>query len=340
VLIDGQIALVPSSGNAYIYNEPNKQWLPLPPNTLSALQRESAKPGAGWFRLPDGCFITGLPFRIFNPKTGTETPFALPITGIESQSARLIALSDGTVVVAGYPEGSNEPNSSFFHRKASCTGFAVEKEDGEFMPGVVWLAQESGPTTIQSLWQRIVMKVGPYRWTLIVLAAALVLYVVLSRIGQRDIALDRVYSTPPSISAASRWVIGTLLLGVTLFLFAPIIYRALAPLLISASAMHPCRFVGVWTSLRSGMQYQITLTKDGRYTTGPYRLDTGNPRVYTGTWAVLGDQMTWHHDGFNTTGPDVNQIQAESEGAFTLIEENGERTEFKRLEKSKFTCVQ
>jgi hypothetical protein len=96
----------------------------------------------------------------------------------------------------------------------------------------------------------------------------------------------------------------------------------------------PCRYVGTWSSTQSTEAMRITLQDDGRYLA--VRNSSGaEPTVHDrheGRWAVQGSHMLWLHHRGDPGRPDVNRIVDESEGRFTLIEENGGRTRFERLE--------
>jgi len=338
-LQDGRIAFMPTQGVAYVYDEPSKQWLPLSGN-VSALTPNTTKPGANWFPLPDGCFISGPPFRIFNPKTGKEFQPSNPVTGISNDFARLTALSDGTVIIAGYPEGANEFGSGFFHRRASCAGLEVQAGDEAFMPGIYWVPPPLAvplAAASSSWWQGLANAAAPYKWIPLALVIPFVLYFALRKLVLRVNAADPGLTLPKQVEQTTRMVIHALLVILVLSIVTPLVYRAIpfrsAKTNIATSSPLPCRFIGVWSSSRSGAVYQITLTDDGRFATGPIRNSAGVTRVLTGSWEVQGDKVVWRHDDNEDGAPDINPIRQERDGAFTLIEENGEHSKFELLER-------
>jgi hypothetical protein len=100
----------------------------------------------------------------------------------------------------------------------------------------------------------------------------------------------------------------------------------------------PCRYVGVWSSVRPGKVYRVTLHDDGRYVMAPNA--GGGDRGFSGTWAVEGTDMVWRHDQFPGAGRDVNPISEASDARFTLTEQNGSQTRFELIEAAKSTkCV-
>lgn len=96
----------------------------------------------------------------------------------------------------------------------------------------------------------------------------------------------------------------------------------------------PCRYVGVWSSIRPNLVLRITLHDDGRYVA--VRNLSGSEASahdrYEGHWAVQGRHMLWRHTRNDPGRPDVNRIVDESEGRLTLVEENDTTTRFERLE--------
>jgi hypothetical protein len=93
----------------------------------------------------------------------------------------------------------------------------------------------------------------------------------------------------------------------------------------------PCRFVGIWSSIRGASIHRITLKADGRYEMAADEYSSDRNSRYIGYWAVQGKNMIWRHEQINTAKPDINPILHESESAFTLIEENGQRTRYERI---------
>lgn len=95
----------------------------------------------------------------------------------------------------------------------------------------------------------------------------------------------------------------------------------------------PCNYVGVWSSTRPGTRFKITLTAGGRFNGVPM---AGTPQVGAGggVWGVVGDKMVWFYDAGVAWPSDINQILPGSDpDRFTLVEVNGMRTRFERLDK-------
>jgi hypothetical protein len=86
--------------------------------------------------LPDGCAISQDPLALFDPTSGQVRNLTPLATGVAENHGQLLALKEGTVVIAGEPAGG--VGSGFFQRKASCAGFAAQAEaDDEAMPPVM-----------------------------------------------------------------------------------------------------------------------------------------------------------------------------------------------------------
>ena len=107
--------------------------------------------------------------------------------------------------------------------------------------------------------------------------------------------------------------------------------RRQEPALRDVMAMEapPCEFVGIWKSARRKSVYRLTLKDDGRFT-GEEMVDygpTGGSEI-GGFWGEHAGRMVWIHNDGAIWPPDINPIEARSEDKFTLVEVNGERTEF------------
>ena len=85
-------------------------------------------------RLPDGCALSWTPLTLFDPRSGNVVKLADPGIGVRSFEGTMLALADGTVVIAGVPDGGI--GGGFFYRKASCAGFASDADDALAMPGI------------------------------------------------------------------------------------------------------------------------------------------------------------------------------------------------------------
>lgn len=334
---DGRAALLFGQSEAYAYSEKNKQWLRV--ESVSQLVRDNPGLIESKLPLPDGCSVSGLPLRLFGPQKDKELKAVPLTTGIRPDTARMITLSDGTVVVAGYPEGTAEIDSGFFHRKASCAGFEAQPGDDVFMPDVFWVApKEAAPAApSESKLKQLIKTVAAYKWIAVaVLVAAFLLYWALrTRVLQYNDGDVSVTLPKPFVLAGRVLVYALLALVLIMMLptrcqFSP---APVTPKKTIFSSAPPCRFVGIWSSSRGGQNYRITLTDDGRYTTDPISTGTGSSRVQTGSWMVRDDKMVWYHDLDQNSAADINPISDESDNTFTLREEDGEYTRFKRLQK-------
>lgn len=101
----------------------------------------------------------------------------------------------------------------------------------------------------------------------------------------------------------------------------------------SDSTRLPCRYIGVWSSIRPGAVRRITLLDDGRYTLAAEASAAGDPHGGTGYWAVQGRNMLWLPESGGSVGLDINPIVDEAEARFTLIEANGSQTRFELIER-------
>lgn len=138
--------------------------------------------GKNGFWLPDGCAISGPPFKIYNPTTGKVTDHPEIVTEIASNNMR--ALANGTVVLAGNLSDS-DLGDGFFHRKATCAGFEASSDDDISMPGtftsVASLQPEAKPLPPPSKasaprWTRIVDLIEEFKWIALAVLIPLALY--------------------------------------------------------------------------------------------------------------------------------------------------------------------
>lgn len=134
--------------------------------------------------LPDGCAISGLPFKIYNPTTGKVTELAEPVTGLKSTT--MTALADGTVILVGTSVAANEMGHGFFHRKATCAGFEKHPDDAVSMPGIyvneaaAVPAEAARPVAIpgKSFGVRFAELYEEYRWLALAIFGPLLFYLL------------------------------------------------------------------------------------------------------------------------------------------------------------------
>jgi hypothetical protein len=332
-LNDGSIAIVLNAAESYRYDEKTSFWTA---HKIDMSQfRTHFSSGAHTYPLPDGCTISGPPFQIRNPKTGKDISDIGMITGVDAATANMITLRDGTVVVAGYPEGADNSGSGFFYRKASCDGFEAHDGDKDFMPGI-YSRQESSPLTVQAqatsgMFSSVLDLAERYKWLVPALLFPFVLYKILRRLLRRFEAPDGVLALPPQIESVMRTLFYGVILAAIIYMIWP---THIQPAINSDDGSKlgtvPCYYVGEWVSTSSsGGIVKFTLTDDGRFTAGKVI-----SKVYTGTWSVRDDKMYWNHDDKTAFEgrPDINPISDISKNAFTLTELDGEKIRFKRLE--------
>jgi hypothetical protein len=103
----------------------------------------------------------------------------------------------------------------------------------------------------------------------------------------------------------------------------------------------PCKYIGKWRSIRPEGEYQIELAQGGQFIGEPAPGYSGDS--VQGTWSVVGTSIQWvYNSPFQPWRPDTNPIVDEQPGEFVLIEENGMRTLFRRMDResqSHRTCV-
>lgn len=345
-LDDGRVALMFGQGDAYVYDERTKLWAPLAA-PLPAMKLNGS-PGVANARiaLPDGCAISGPPFRIFNPKTQAETLTTLA-TGVKAHQSSLAVLSDGTVVQVGHPDGANELGYGFFHRKANCAGFIALADDAAEMPGtIVPTTAAVGQAGSGQMWAAsVVQRVWAAKWWIVTALATLAAFWLHRRERLRlqeieeqtdprlknlePLSSVRNDGRPSRALAGEKGPLrGMLYFSAGIFIVFLLLVKPgpVRQWFSSAETEQPCRMIGVWLSSRSGSE--ITLNADGSYITAFTQDENGIERIYQGTWKVSGDKMIWTHFGKETV-TEANPIKEESDGHFTLIEENGDSTRFK-----------
>jgi hypothetical protein len=72
------------------------------------------------------------------------------------------------------------------------------------------------------------------------------------------------------------------------------------------------------------------LSEDGSYRVAPL-VQGARTQDYIGYWMVQSGHFVWR-DRYSVSELDINRIESESDGVFVLIEGNGSRTRFERIE--------
>lgn len=276
------------------------------------------KMGANAFWLPDGCAISGPPFKIFNPIPGTVTEhreLELPWMRPDVMSV----MSDGTVVLVG----TDATGAKFFHSKATCNGFDPAPSDILLMPAHSTAVSLPALDKTQHVDQKIVWKdklrisVNQYRW---VFLAALILLI---RAFLRRYLIPNLPAKYPnnffdlisSFLNSGLWILlyGAMIIGVY------VIFKTNLPEIIKSQSVLPCRYIGAWSKLEHGRTNMITLYGDGRYKFG----DSYSPAFYqqpaSGYWDVMGDYMIWYYQK-QGEDPVMNKFVKNEDRSFTLLE--------------------
>lgn len=313
--------------------------------------------------LPDGCAISPYAqaslyrrnsFSMFNPATGLPGGLFNPGTGISESALSMEVLKDGTVVVAGLPAAVDV---TFFHRKASCAGWAPEPDDWALMPGEAAeppaVSGQAAPAQAERARPAAVplrVWLPEHRWLLLAVVGPLVLYVLLRFIvlplarqgASRVLSKTAAQGLDRPVPRKAAWAMRAIVYG-ALFVYALKVLPGWLPWIVpkpgpdGKPSVVPCKYVGLWQSLgHDGIPRRIVLKDDGTYSTQP---DGGV--VYTGFWKTEGDKMVWRHNQGGSDQADVNPILPQSETRFELIEQNGWHTRFDLIEKASSTqCTQ
>jgi hypothetical protein len=319
--------------------------------------------------LSDGCAMAWSPLTLFNPATAEVRPLPDPGTGVRDVLGQLVVLDNDEVVIAGPRDGAapgffhRKASCSGFEEQAGDDALmpGVTAKTNSVAPAVVAKAPAIGPSVTQSV-RNYLARHPKLPWA-IGIPIVLFFAISLGRMGLRrglnaggEVASRLNREIVPSVPM--RWVLSIMLYGcLVLFILYVIksqygfnrfehenncVTRASecvdsktglledAPTPDGTSVI-PCRFVGVWSSIRPQGVIRITLSDDGRFTTGRQHNGSDN-RIYTGYWSVQGNKMVWRQNQ-GITGLDVNPIVDEAEGKFVLVEMNGTRTRFELVER-------
>lgn len=253
----------------------------------------------------------------------------------------MTVLTDGTVVVAGYPDGVNENGSGFFHRKASCGGFEATEGDELFMPAAnPPMAQEKPNTqntdTPQSgRWHPAIEFIASFKWIILAILFPLVLYLVLLPVVRRANQGRDNTALPNWVGKATRLAV-CLVAAVIIFQMLPLNFLRLFnwnAFKLGSMSKQECRFVGLWSYNREGLVYEVSLFDNGKYQSAPVVQPDGKSVVYKGDWVLVDDVMIWHHHIDNQIMIEKNPLSLEPDGSFVLTEESGFKSHFVLVKK-------
>jgi hypothetical protein len=322
--------------------------------------------------LPDGCAISMSPPSIFDPKTGTPRMLDISIPELDTRDNQTVVLGDGIVVAVSAPVGGVEAGwfvgkascaglvNTEGIKEVMPPEYAVDSPPSPVaqppmhdkpswrmrisdqiaaIPNLSWLAlgvflmlglvrlwikrRKADVEVSSGRWlDRPVSAKWRYLLRIVVWLGALVILVPLivhyfsfrnaiekiSCVGKASACLDLDSGLIKGVSSLGNGRAGT------------------------HSGPHiPCRFVGQWSSIRDKQVRRITLTDDGTYQMAPL-VQGGDLEVeYRGHWMVQSGNFVWR-DNKGVAEMDINLIESESDGVFVLIEANGSRTKFERIE--------
>jgi hypothetical protein len=302
--------------------------------------------------LPDGCALSTDPLALFRPADARVFPLADP--GFGSTDHTMVVMDDGTVVVIGPGVGTQEPGAGFFHRKATCAGFAAAPAGDRYIsPNAVVdpipplpITRNAGTAPV-SLWRLGWRAVTDYKWLILACTAPLLAYRLLRRVrwprmtGARSLSIRLLLYGSLAI-VLMPW-------GLSLWGYVSRIPTAQWHQLGSSArqaahsaltpARQPCDLIGMWSSTHQGSVHRIELKDDGRYVMQPNHFDNLPPGDVTGDWKVQDNHIVWR-DGKSGT-VDTNPMENVRDGHFEVIENNGTRTSFDRIEATPSTrCEQ
>lgn len=299
-------------------------------------------------RLPDGCAISTYPIALYRPTDAQAFP--LPDPGFGSTEHEMTVMDDGTVVVAGAGDGTQEPGAGFFHRKASCAGFASSSTaDGYISPNVAAdpitapPAQHPAPASSESAWRAGWRSVTELKWIILACVGPLVIYLLLRRLRLPRLTGARSF-------AARLLVYGALAILLMPWALSLYTWASRIPADVWRSAARqvahntvtptrkPCNLIGMWSSTRNGIMRRIELKDDGSYVMMPGQLDNWRENLL-GRWKVQGNTILWRDDKSGLI--DANPMKDVRDGHFQVVENDGSRTQFERIEaKSSTRCDQ
>lgn len=181
----------------------------------------------------------------------------------------------------------------------------------------------------------------PFRWTvrLIVWGVGLAIMVPAYRLGSTFGMIPVVQECARAQSGKTNGLFEAQEFCLCMFLKSNYLEsRRQEPLLRDVMALREpsCDRVGIWKSARERSVYRVTLYDNNRFHAEP--MSDFAPTAFSGEasgfWGETRGKLVWIYDEGVTWPPDINRIVEESTDRFTVIEVNGERTEFTRERKA------
>lgn len=288
--------------------------------------------------VPGGCAVSSAPFARFDTASGR--PVAVPDPGFGSAPgmATMLVLPDGRVLAAGVAAMARDPGAGFWQGRAGCTGFEGGADDAGYVSATVAVdvapapavaASRPAPPSSPSAWSGAKAWLADHPWLPLAVLGPLLIGALLHRIGWRRL--------PGGGSGGLRVVV----YGLVLVFVGPAAWSYLqfqraqrqaapTPVALPANAP-PCRLVGVWNSHQGRIIRRIELKDDGTYFMHPSPArGMDPPGGWRGRWSAEGRQIAWRADG--QVELDVNPIEDDQGDRFTLVERDGQRTRFERVQ--------
>jgi hypothetical protein len=302
--------------------------------------------GADARRLPDGCAISTYPIALYRPADAHVFPLSDP--GFGSTDHVMTVLDDGTVVVAGPGRDTLAAGAGFFHRKASCRGFAPPPPGDRYISPTVAMKPITPPPTAAPPAAKATPPprqrhfswdgMGNVKWVILAGLGSWLAYRLL-----RGVAWPRLRG---GYALAAR----LLLYGGLAIVLMPWVLslstcvhrvpkadwervgsaaREAARVAMTPS-QRPCHLIGLWSSTHKGIMRRIELRDDGRYVMTPSAFDRRSTAGFTGRWKVQADKIVWQPDHSGLI--DVNRMLEAADGSFQVIEADGAPTRFERIQ--------
>ena len=300
-------------------------------------------PGHDARRLPDGCALSTNPIRLYRP--GDARIFKLSDPGFGSLEHNMTVMDDGTVVVVGPGNGTFESGAGFFHRKASCAGFAPARAGNHYISPTVGVdpiaplaVPQDSPVPASTPWHNVWRAVLRLKWLALACMGSWLAYRLLRRMrwpqwrGSTSLAIRLlVYGTLAIM--LMPWVLSLIRIPSTRWHQMAASARQMSQ---DAETLRrqPCALIGLWTSTHKGLTRRIELKADGHYVLMPNFVGESWANS-TGRWGVRGQTIVWRDD--HSGSIDVNPMVDVSDGRFQVIENDGTHSQFERVEAGEST---
>ncbi|PWF41322.1 hypothetical protein [Massilia glaciei] len=145
---------------------------------------------------------------------------------------------------------------------------------------------------------------------------------------------------PGGVFAERKLSMATLVVVLACLGFAP---KAGAPVPLgppSTDPLHPCKFIGMWTSTHGQSVYEFKLEKDGSYMATPISPVVPTMTILYGRWEERGGQLRWYAAGnaFETASG-IDDYTFDGKTSFTIVEDDGVSSHFNRTSALPGSCL-